>query len=93
MNSTRTPEEARIIAERDDKAMIENPQLWPCWPVLPVVNRGAYDPEHPLGNDGLIMSGRPTVVVLSNMFMRRVVEPCIEYESVDALLAAGWTVD
>mgnify|MGYP001592310810 CR=1 FL=1 len=39
----RTPEQERIIRERDDKAMISDEDLWTHWPVLPVVNRKIPD--------------------------------------------------
>ncbi len=92
---TRTPEEERILLEHDDKAMIENPQLWPCRPWLPVTHRTRNDPHGTgLPDDGIIFEILPTMVIVANMFMPQLTPyPKLEnYATVDELLK-DWQVD
>ena len=93
-----TDEERRIIAERDDRAMILSEDLWCHWPVLPVVNRRLArlvpeDPNDPFAGYGLIMAGQPKKVWMTNLFIRDPKAPVKEYPSIEALLADGWQVD
>lgn len=94
----RTPEQERIIRERDDLAMIKDEDMWTHWPVLPVVNRRVArlipeDLTDPFAGYGLIMAGSPTKVWLTNLFIRDPKAPVKEYPCIEALLEDGWKVD
>jgi hypothetical protein len=63
-------EAQRIIRERDDRAMIEHPQLWPWRPYCPVKRRDAFadnnlgfiSEDNPLEVKIGLMMGTPIVV-------------------------------
>ena len=90
-----TPEEERIIRERDDRAMILNDQLWPAWPVLYLKNPTKECPitkEKPM--TGLMASNSRRIVFVGLMlFTDWENAQTMEYSSVDTLLADGWRVD
>lgn len=80
----------------DDLEMINSPDLWPWYPMLPLKNPKMDDPHMPgTSAPGVITVGNPTRVLLGCMFMMYPSEsmPHIQYESVQALLDAGWIVD
>jgi hypothetical protein len=93
-----TAEQSRIIAERDDKAMIEHPELWPTWPLLPMKNRRLMREQRddPNGGLGYINAAFPTLLWLGCVWIRLASKetiPTMQYESIDAMLADGWVVD
>ncbi len=88
-----TPEELRIITERDDKAMILNSKLWPWRSILPLVNQSKVCPfTGQPGMPGMILKGEPTTVYVGLMFLGPTGQ-AFSYASVDELLSAGWHVD
>jgi hypothetical protein len=97
MNTTSTDTE-----RAHHKKMMENPDLWPVWPVLPV-KRHTNDSSWP--ETGVIMAVKDwmTTVCILNMFsipsgtsvleVRKMASKEYMYDSVDALLDDGWVVD
>lgn len=86
-------ERLAMAARYASKQMIESPNEWPRWPVLPVKQRTDMTIEPG------ILFGDPVPgnvkVHHCNMFA---ITECSEhehsaYDSVDALLEAGWVVD
>lgn len=80
----------------DDLEMINSPDLWPCWPLLPLKNPKMDDPNMPgTSAPGVIIYTNPTRVILGCMFLMNFTDdtPSIQYESVQAMLDAGWIVD
>lgn len=88
-------------AERQKhKEMVEDPERWPRWPLLPVKKRESF-----LESGYLVAcEGRMTTVVLGNMYgvPKQVkclgdffsgILPVKVYDSVDAMLDDGWIVD
>jgi hypothetical protein len=76
--------------------MILDEDQWPRWPVLPLKNHKnkAYGEAIPLV--GVIISGKPSRVILINMLdIRQMTDqtPAMEYPSIAAMLADGWVVD
>lgn len=88
----------------DDKQMIENPNRWPFWPVLPIKRRRALDrPEV-----AVITPDYPAIVIHVGLYEVDRVKLVIhqlnrggdvegaritKYTDVDALLDDGWVVD
>lgn len=88
----RSPEHERIIRERDHVAMMKTPDLWGCWPFLPLKRRRA---DHHLPDTAVLaeFSDAPrTRVYLCNMWA---FNPAVfkDYESAEAIVADGWEVD
>lgn len=84
----------------DHKAMISDPDRWPCWPFLPVKKRG--NPPSISGKTlGLLCYTEEFVerkkVVVYHVYLFDVIDltacPTTEYASIDDLVAAGWEVD
>lgn len=85
----------------DHAAMIRDPGQWPKWPLLPVVNR------KPVGmpDGGVLIAGDPTNTVYrinlwsvpSGVVKDTIVNnpdiPRTTYDSIEAMLQAGWEVD
>jgi hypothetical protein len=83
------------------KAIVNNPETWPNWPVLPVKREFNKD------EIGIVTPEFPSTVIMINMWMVRgglVQEngkafingeeiPTMSYESVDAMFEDGWVVD
>lgn len=79
------------------KQMILNPERWPRFPVLPLTRPDKSEPfEKELG---LIFQDNLNMVVLGNCLMLPSTAyelnrmETIVYDTVDELLADGWTVD
>lgn len=79
------------------KEMILNPDRWPRGAILPMVRPNE---KETFGKElGIIYNSDLNIVRLINMFglpetayeLNRT--PCIVYDSIDELLADGWTVD
>ena len=97
-------ERDRIMQERDDRAFLENPELWSAWPVCPLKR---YRPGQTTGfpDSGILFAveGFMATVFECNVFLiagsslqEMVDDPSIKrtvYESLDDLLGAGWRVD
>jgi hypothetical protein len=78
------------------------PQLWPCWPVLPLVRRRGGREELGLLVDAMGLADRPgysATVFLTNIFQ---LPPTLEevltlpresFDTPEELFAAGWVVD
>jgi len=87
-------EERRIMNERDDVAMIKNPQLWTHYPFLPL-KRGPF----PDMEEGIIHTNDPTIVRKCNLLLiPRTLEefrklPATRYLTVEAIIGDGWLVD
>lgn len=78
----------------DHKRMIEREGDWPNWPVLPLKNTKRREPDVPsMPLLGVIVAGKPTRVLITNMFDMHGDVPVQEYPSIDAMLADGWIVD
>jgi len=79
-------------AERreQDAEMIRDPKRWPQWPWLPLKNPRRYNSAEEAF--GVLNADEPTRVELRTMYdsKTRKVET---YESVEAILDDGWTVD
>jgi hypothetical protein len=69
--------------------MMKNPDLWPCWPYLPLIKEA--------GEVGvLIDSDKGFVVILANMFMlpeKVDTTNSIKYDSAESIIADSWMVD
>lgn len=89
---------------KPDKEMILTPLRWPCWPMLPLVQRGTGSRS----NLGFITPDYPNIVIKATIFsvnptaiVRTQLEndgevPGIEtivYSDVDAMLDDNWRVD
>lgn len=80
------------MQERNDKAMMSNPDLWPNWPYLPI--------KRPHAAEGMqcamLFATLPPVVILSNLFDtsedKKNAER-VEYSDIDAVLNDNWVVD
>lgn len=82
----------------EDKFMMSHPTFWPCRPVLPVKRYSKKPGAFP--DCGLLWeNGKyPNTVFLTNMYDIKSTKDLEsvkkeEYDSLDALLAAGWIVD
>lgn len=79
----------------NDKAMMQNPNLWPSWPYLPVKNR-----RNPMSNHGTGALAetsfpiKPTIYFM-NIFIPQALSKVEkkDYNSFDELIADGWAVD
>lgn len=89
------PDIKRRLGPGDDLEMINNPDLWPLWPVLPLKNPREVDPvDGTKPNLGFIVHGQPTVVVIGVMLLTNLTTARRRgYSSVEALLEDGWEVD
>lgn len=87
-----------------DRRMMMTPDLWPFCPLLPVKrSRGAHPPER--GVMVATANAPRTRVFTVVMYDRRIVDvargarpehddiPHFDYESIDAILGAGWRVN
>ena len=87
----------------EDKRMIDEPQWWPAWPLLPVKRPvqvdGGYQTECGVVRDKrAAFNDEPwpgTITVRLSLLGLPVTKetPTQEYESVDAMLNDGWVVD
>ena len=80
----------------DDAAMIYNPGVWPAWPCLPLKRsaKGALPECAYILDTGVCSIELPIKVFKGNIFRISDDDPVIAtYDSVEALLAAGWVVD
>lgn len=88
-----TAEEQRILRERDDLAMMKNPDLWPAWPILPLKNRES-------ATVGFLLEATDCKfkIFLGN-FWKLGEEGYFEsletktFDSFEAIIAEGWHVD
>jgi hypothetical protein len=80
-----------------DLEMIRHPGQWPAWPKLPLSHPVQREPSCPfLGQLGFLLdqSGPPYIVFLGCMFeVDPATAPTIRFETIEALLEAGWRVD
>ena len=84
----------------NEKELMQDTQNWPNWPILPVKNYKLVKPGE-LPECGIIFSqeveaGKDVTVFVVNIFMLPADlsnVPQTKYESLDALLAAGWVGD
>lgn len=76
----------------DHVDMMQNSDRWPHWPILPV--KRTMQVSHQLG---VMVAGQGPVVYGLSMFdvTREKLDTCAreEFESFEALHAAGWVVD
>lgn len=79
----------RISRERDDVAIMKTPQIWPCWPFLPVkrVRNGIETAVL-----GAFSEAPLTRLYLCNMYDFDHTK-FKDYESAEAIAADGWIVD
>jgi len=80
-----------MTTDLTDAELMENPDLWPVYPILPVVKRGKNRAE------GVMMPGK-SVVYLINMYAIKseeslVASPKETFDNYEAVVAAGWRVD
>lgn len=87
------PTKAKHLGPGDDLEMIQSPDQWPCWPVLPMKNWKTAKPgEGP--ETGIIWHGHPTTILVGCLGLTDWSKAQrIEYGSVEELLEAGWIVD
>ncbi len=87
------PELGRPLGPGDDLLMINSPDYWPCYPVLPVKNYASSKPgDFPM--TGIIVAGHTSVVLIGTLGLTDwTTAESKTYPSVEALLAAGWIVD
>lgn len=82
----------RIKEERLTREFVENPDLWPLWPILPLKRRREplMDPK----NCGCLIDDGTLVVYLTNAFDQDF-DHCekISYPDFNALARDGWVVD
>lgn len=86
--------------DRNDKEIIESPDRWPQYPFLTVKREGWIDDNfaNPK-NLGVLHVSDPTVVIRINMYMipqlsdEDLAKRCVDYSSIEELLADGWIVD
>lgn len=73
------------------KRFIQNPGMWPQWPVLPLkkLTRDWYEFGYLIAEEG----GVSPIVRLGNIFTMSEKDPVREYDSIDAMLTDGWMVD
>ena len=76
-----------------DRAMIQNPDDWPRWPILPMKRR-----RHGGSEMGIILAGHSTMIYHCNMFDPRLKTDHASikktnYATVTDLLADGWMID
>ena len=101
MNTTRRW--VRLATARD-MHYFQNPQLWGCYPFLPVTRQAIGDPEKELGVlydargvDGTY--GFSSTVFLTNLFSmprttaKFIALPRCVYDGFDELASDGWVVD
>ena len=73
-----------------EKAMANDPDSWPIWPMLCVVRRDRMQP-------GVLLAGQGAKVYLWNRFGKAPESfadiPQLEYDSIDDMFADGWRVD
>jgi hypothetical protein len=93
-------EAKRIDEEKDDRAMILWPLMWPKWPYLPV-KRWVTEPKFG-GRDlecGILWTGTGFNIYLVNLFLMPKTPEEFKatehhaYDNVDDLLKDGWIVD
>lgn len=93
------PEDAegrRIVAEKDDAAMVGRPDLWPLRPVLALMH-AKYGPGVVV--EGLNNEKTGVSIYLANVwsvvFGNQQIKNCVtfRYESAGAAVNAGWRVD
>lgn len=80
-------------SEAATRRLIADPDSWPNWPLLPVKNKQLRDTTG-FPRIGVLLAGNTGLVVEGNMFEGIEKDaPSWKYDSVDAMLAAGWEVD
>jgi len=72
-----------------DKAMIESPDYWPRWPLLPIKRKWGLEPCVALISEE---HGRLRVAYGANLWDTHVGLDWVEFD-VDELLREGWVVD
>lgn len=87
-----------------DAAFIADPGRWPYWPILPMKRRVSRDGFETVDAGYCITPDYPTVIAKGMLTNQEVIAQltapggylgprCRRYDSVDAMLADGWTVD
>lgn len=72
----------------EEIAMMQDPENWPRWPVLPLTNGGLT------GELAVLVDGYTTRVYHANMFQRITTDTKFTtYESYEAIYDDGWRVD
>ena len=88
--------ETKIVPEKEKNMRImENPDNWPRWPILPMVRK---TPTDPLGAPGFIFDGGTNkfTVYKANIFMITKDFESIPreiYQNFEEIFDAGWRVD
>ena len=93
----------RRLEPGDDLFMLENPENWPAWPVLPLKRYNKKNPgSFPDLGIVLAVEGVPRFTVYEvDMFLQPEMKDLLtspdivkhEYKSFDEMLVAGWVVD
>ncbi len=86
-----------FLSMESEIKMMRNPNVWPRWPVLPVVNRN--EPGWP--ECGIMINECKPIVYLIGMFELKagVLSESLkdvkkaEFQTYEALIQAGWEVD
>lgn len=99
------PEATEWMKSKDpetEKALMQDPDDWPCWPMLPVKRYSTKEGSWPetglmIAKSNVAGGVEPTVYML-NLFGEHTIKEFIEckkhkYESLDALVDDGWIVD
>lgn len=87
MKESRYAEELRMT-----RKFLQNPDLWPQYPILPLTCRNGNDK-----NLGFVLASNRRKVYFGNMYMLgdRPLEnyDSFTFETVEELIAAGWRID
>jgi hypothetical protein len=81
----------------EEVGFIKTVEMWPLYPVLPMKHRNRYQPGHPKDQGlGVMVAGQGPKVWLVDLFQLDTLgpeTPALEFESYEALVAAGWMGD
>ena len=85
------PESQRITRERDDVAMIDRPDLWPLYNILPLKLRGK---TYEKGGTGALVQGLGYTVYVGPLGLLNLAAcKTKKYNSAQEIVDDGWMVD